>query len=88
MISIHKILMLPSLFGSQEIIVLLSLLFYIGIPVALITWFVGSINKINSQLSSIETGNSANEIEKLFMLKEKGAITRQAFDERKLKLLK
>jgi hypothetical protein len=71
-----------SVLGTQEIIILLSA----GIPLFLIIWFARMLKR--KQLSSTAGINPANEIEKLFSLKEKGAITQQEFDDRKSKLLK
>src|SRR5450432_2338166 len=70
-----------SIIGTQEIILLLTILAYIGIPVLLIDWFIKSINKMNSSLDQIAKSNTAYEIEKLFALKEKGIISQQEFDE-------
>ncbi len=69
--------------GTQEIIILLTL----GLPVIIIYFLVRFFKAQQKRINNTTGMNVTIEIEKLFALKEKGAITEQEFESRKLKLL-
>jgi len=74
------------LFSIPHLIVIILLL---GIPI-LIIYFIYRCSKSNKEniiKNRTASFSTADEIEKLFSLKEKGAITLEEFEERKSKLL-
>jgi|GEM_PF-2655675 len=76
---------LLGILGEQELIVILL---YLGIPVFLIVLAVRLFKKIVLQNRASAITQTAVEIEKLFGLLQKGAITQQEFDSRKTLVLK
>jgi uncharacterized membrane protein len=59
----------------------------LGIPVVIIVWIIRVFTRRNKNINRMAGFHTATEIEKLFTLKEKGAITEKEFNDRKSKLL-
>ena len=73
---------LLGLLGTQELFVLI----YLFIPIAIIYLVFRFFRKLQRQNSQSTRNAVAAEINRLFLLKEKGVLTQQEFDTQKSKL--